>query len=76
MVHTRSGWTSDDTEGDLEAPSAATSNFEQRHEGKPIKTMIGVVLLIVLALVLSRMHPAPHEISDPSATTGQVAPVR
>ncbi len=71
MTHTRNGWTSDDTGRDLKKPPETTGDFGQRHEGKPIKAVIGIALLVVVALVLSRMNPVPHDISDPWETTGQ-----
>ena len=51
--------------------AAASERFDLTQQGKPAKTVIGVVLLVALALALSRMHPVPHEISDPSANLGQ-----
>lgn len=73
MTRTHNGWTSDGTGHNLETPPETPGDFDRRHEGKSIKTVIGVALLVVLALLLSRMHPVPHEISDPSATTGQTS---
>lgn len=49
-----------------------TSDEFEYQQGKPIKALIGIVLLVVLALVLSRLNPAPHETSsNPAVTTGQ-----
>ncbi len=48
-----------------------TSEFENQ-QSKPVKALIGIVLLVVLAVVLARMNPAPHETSiAPSWSTGQ-----
>lgn len=69
MTRAHNGWTSDGPD----APAETARDFDRRHEGKSVKAVIGVVVLVVLALVLSRMHPAPHEISDPSSTTGQTS---
>lgn len=69
MTRTHSSWTSDGPD----SPPETASDFDRRHEGKSVKAVIGVVLLVVLALVLSRMHPVPHEIPDPSVTTGQAS---
>lgn len=70
MSHTSENWTPDSERRDADV-SPPKSDFESRHRGKPVKAVIGVGLLVVLALVLSRMHPAPHDIPDHSATTGQ-----
>lgn len=51
----------------------ASSDFENQ-AGKPVKALVGIVLLIVFALILGRMNPAPHEISSaPAWSTGQTA---
>lgn len=61
-------WSSDGKNGVHEDP-AGPDEFENQ-QGKPVKALIGIALLVVLALVLSRMHPVPHEISgDPGMTT-------
>jgi hypothetical protein len=49
----------------------ATDGFENQ-QGKPVKALIGIALLVVLAVVLARMNPAPHETtSAPAWTTNQ-----
>ena len=50
---------------------SASEQFELAQRGKPIKAMIGVALLVVVAVLLSRMHPVPHVVPDPSVTSGQ-----
>ena len=64
-------WSSDGKNGARQKP-AGTGELENQM-GKPVKALIGIALLVVLAVVLSRMHPAPHEISSNPAmtTTGQ-----
>ena len=58
--------------GDM--PCQPDNDFRSRQSGKPMKTVIGVGLLAVVALVLSLMHPVPHDIPDgPSWTTGPAA---
>lgn len=63
-------WSSDvKNKNGVQDDPTGTSKF-QNQQGKPVKALIGVALLVVLTLVLSRMHPAPHEISsDPDTTT-------
>lgn len=64
-------WSSDRKKGGYDEPIQTSEEFEYQ-QGKPIKALIGVALLVVLALVLARMNPAPHEAStDPAVTTGQ-----
>lgn len=69
-------WSSDGKNGAREEP-VRTSELENQL-GKPVKALIGIALLVVLALVLARMHPAPHEISGDlgMTTTGQTRSVR
>ena len=70
MIRTsETGWTPHGEKSDRDTPSG--QDFDSNQQGKPMKAIIGVVLLVVLAVVLSRMHPVPHEIADPSVTTGQ-----
>ena len=58
-------WASDkDKRGYADAPDIYES-FEFSQRNKPLKAVIGVALLVALALVLARMHPAPHEIQNP-----------
>lgn len=55
-------------------PVPSDNSFQTRQSGKSIKTVIGVGLLAVVALVLARMHPVPHDIPDiPSWATEQPA---
>ena len=64
-------WSSDGKKGAYEETTQTSDEFEYQ-QGKPIKALIGIVLLVVLALVLSRLNPAPHETSsNPAVTTGQ-----
>jgi hypothetical protein len=54
--------------------SQSDNSFQTRQSGKSIKTVIGVGLLAIVALVLARMHPVPHDIPDiPSWATEQPA---
>jgi hypothetical protein len=66
-----SSWTPDGEKRGHNTPLHSSEDFDSNQRSKPMKAIIGVVLLVVLALILSRMNPAPHEISDPSVTTGQ-----
>lgn len=64
-------WPSDGKKGAYDETTQTSDEFEYQ-QGKPIKALIGIVLLVVLALVLSRLNPAPHETSsNPAVTTGQ-----
>lgn len=64
-------WSSDGKKGGYDEQVPTSEEFEHQ-QGKPIKALIGIALLVVLALVLSRMNPAPHETSStPAITTGQ-----
>lgn len=58
-------WASDkDKRGYADAPDVYEDfHFTQRN--KPLKAVIGVALLVALALILARMHPAPHVIQSP-----------
>lgn len=64
-------WMPDSDKSGQDRPPSG-KEFDTNQKGKPMKTVIGVTVLLVLALVLSRMHPAPHEIADPSVTTGSI----
>ena len=67
-------WTPDTADYVGDPPADRNKDFGSRKLGKPIKTMIGVGLLVVVALVLSRMNPVPHDIPEvPSWTTGQTS---
>lgn len=47
-------------------------NDFKNQQGKPVKALIGIALLVLLAVVLARMNPVPHEsTSAPAWTTGQ-----
>lgn len=71
MARMESSWMSD-RKGDYDARVHTDNDFGDNHEGKPIKAVIGLALLVILALVLSRMDPVPHDASTtPSITTGQ-----
>ncbi len=64
-------WPPDGKKGAYDETTQTSDEFEYQ-QGKPIKALIGIVLLVVLALVLSRLNPAPHETSsNPAVTTGQ-----
>ena len=63
-------WSSGDKKSVYDEP-VATDGFENQ-QGKPVKALIGIALLVVLAVVLARMNPAPHETtSAPAWTTNQ-----
>ena len=53
-----------DKRGCADAPDIY-ENFESCQRNKPMKAMVGVGLLVVLALILAHMHPVPHEIQNP-----------
>lgn len=66
-----SDWMSDGKKGAYDEPVQTSEEFEYQ-QGKPIKALIGIALLVVLAVALARMNPAPHEVSNtPAITTGQ-----
>lgn len=66
-----SSWVPDDKQDSYDKPASINEDFEYRQEGKPVKAVIGVAILVVLALILSRMNPAPHDMSNtPAATSG------
>lgn len=66
------GWMSDNDHHGYDEPEQTSDDFEFNQRGKPLKAVIGVAVLVVLALVLSRMNPTPHEAANPpSITTGQ-----
>lgn len=63
-------WSTDGKKSVYDEP-AGTGEFENQ-KGKPIKALIGIALLVVFAVVLARMNPAPHETSSaPAWTTNQ-----
>lgn len=79
MRTSESGWIPDREPSGRKTPAYSREKFDLNQQGKPVKAIVGVCLLVVLALILSRMNPVPHEITaDPSMTTGQAAtePVR
>ncbi|MES2751278.1 MAG: hypothetical protein V4661_07895 [Pseudomonadota bacterium] len=82
------GWATDSHRTDYdEDPDQTTEEFEYNQPGKPLKAAIGVALLVVLALMISRFGPVTQEDSNsppmtttdmnraPAQTTGQ-APMR
>lgn len=73
MTHVSgSSWRPERENGGTGAPIKAREDFDHNQRGKPIKAVIGVALLVILALALSRMHPVPHDAANPpSITTGQ-----
>ena len=67
-----SNWTSIRDKVGYDAPVRSDEKFEHSQRDKPIKAIIGMTLLVVLALVFSRMGPSSHDDSNtPAATTGQ-----
>jgi len=63
-------WSSDGKKGVYDEP-AGTDDFDKQ-QGKPVKALIGIALLVVFAVILARMNPAPHETSStPSWSTNQ-----
>ncbi len=68
-----SNWTSIKEKGGYNAPIQSSENFEYSQRDKPIKAIIGIALLVVLALAFSQMDSAPHDVSNaPAVTTGQI----
>ncbi len=68
---TGNDWSSEGKKGGYDEPIQTGEEFEYQ-QGKPVKALIGVALLVVLAVVLARMGPTPHEVSNtPAVTTGQ-----
>lgn len=50
---------------------AGLNDFKNQ-QGKPVKALIGIALLVLFAIVLARMNPVPHEsISAPAWTANQ-----
>ena len=71
MTLSANDWSSDGKKGVYDEPVKTSEQFEHQR-GKPIKALIGVALLVVFALLLSRMNPASHEaFTSPAVTTGQ-----
>lgn len=66
-----SGYMSDGKKSRYDEPTKASDVFDDTQRGKPLKAVIGVILLAVLAIVLARMNPAPHESRSPSAPITQ-----
>ncbi|MCF2524064.1 hypothetical protein [Bradyrhizobium sp. G127] len=75
MSQISESWMPDSERRDANS-SLSQSDFDSRQQGKPAKTVIGIGLLVVLALVLSQMHPAPHDVPENSITTGQATGAR
>ena len=67
-----SNWLSDLDRGDVNT-SDRSENFGPNNQGKPLKAVIGVAILVVFALVLSHMNPVPHDVPSSQVTTGQSA---
>lgn len=64
-------WSSDGKNSGYDERAQTSEEFEYQ-QGKPIKALIGVILLVALAVVLARMSPAPHEVTNnPAVTTSQ-----
>ena len=60
----KSGWM---LESEKPMHPASNADFNLAQQGKPMKAVIGIAVLVVLSLILSRMNPVPHEIPpDPS----------
>ncbi len=72
MTHTSdTGWMPD-SENRRRDMASSNAEFDRTQQSKPMKAIIGIAVLVVLALILSRMNPVPHEITaDPSETFGQ-----
>lgn len=66
------GWMPEGGKRGHDTPVNSGEDFDLNQQGKPVKTIIGVALLVVLALVLSQMHPVPHQIAAPSVTMRQM----
>lgn len=65
-------WTPNESRESYDTPTQPNGDIGSNQQGKPIKTVIGIAVLVVLALVLSRMNPVPHDTANaPSITTGQ-----
>ncbi len=74
MNASENSWTTDTGDSDTKQPERPNKGFVSHGMGKPMKTVIGIGLLVVVALALSRMHPVPHDVPKvPSWTTGQAA---
>lgn len=67
-----SSWTPNREREGYDDPAQATDDVGYNQQNKPVKAVIGIAALVVLALVLSRMNPAPHDAANaPAITTGQ-----
>lgn len=64
-----SNWLSDLDRGDVRT-SDRNEDFGPNNQGKPLKAVIGVAILVVFALILSHMNPVPHDTPN-QTTTGQ-----
>lgn len=63
-------WSSDEKKTAYD-DATGTGDFENQ-QGKSVKALIGIVLLVVFAIILARMNPAPHDsTSAPRSTTNQ-----
>jgi hypothetical protein len=59
------GWASDHEKRGYDLPPHTGKDFDSQRD-KPMKAVIGIALLVVFALTLSRMHPVPHDVPDDS----------
>ena len=60
-----SDWSSDRKKGVYDEPAGPDDLGNQ--QSKPVKALIGIALLVVFAVILARMNPAPHETSSASS---------
>lgn len=67
-----SNWTSVNEKGGYDAPGRSNGEIEYSQRDKPIKAVIGIAVLVVLALAFSLMNPAARDVSHaPVTTTGE-----
>lgn len=63
------GWISDKAKNtDVDDPQSSSKDFHHKQQGKTMKAAIGIAILVVVALVLSWVHPVSHS-SSPSIIT-------
>ena len=64
-------WSAGGNKAGVQDDATRLDDFKNQ-QGKPVKALIGIALLVVFAVVLARMNPVPHEsTSAPAWTTGQ-----
>ncbi|MGD9840014.1 MAG: hypothetical protein AB7F72_12575 [Afipia sp.] len=64
-------WSAGGNKADVRDDPTRLDGFKNQ-QGKPVKALIGIALLVLFAVVLARMNPVPHEsASAPAWTTGQ-----